>query len=540
MTTTIEVDARTSAPTRAVRAITWRLIRRSTVAIGIGMLLYVVLEGFAFTTGYPDEAARQSLTLWGQDPSIRMIAGPAIAVETVGGFIVWDAGLYFTLILGAWALTTTTRVLRGDEAAGRTDLLLLGPATAMRALLAQLSVLFAAAAGIGACVSSGFLVAGAQREGSILFGAWVAGYLMLLMAVAALASQLAHTRGAAAGASGALLAAFVLLRMVANSAASREWLAWLTPTGWPDQLRAFDDNRWPLLALPVSVVLALTALSLYLRTRRDTGAGMLALRERVRKPRRGLGSPMAFAWRSNLPSLSAWAAAIAVTGLVIGAMLPAIDEFLKSDVGFQEILQAMGMDPRDLVRGFIGMWGLILGVIGSVHVAFRLGAARNEEASGRADVLLVLPVTRWRWLGGHVIATVGNVLVLMMAAAISMWVSVRATDARASAGDVIAAMANPLPVVLVFLGLGVLLLGLLPRLAVAITATVAVAMYVLQMVGPLLEWPEWLLNLSPFRHLANAPIAPVSWTASGWLVAVALLLGALGFVAFQRRDLTGA
>ena len=67
-----------------------------------------------------------------------------------------------------------------------------------------------------------------------------------------------------------------------------------------------------------------------------------------------------------------------------------------------------------------------------------------------------------------------------------------------------------------------------------------VTAYVLQMVGPLLEWPEWLLNLSPFRHLANAPIAPIAWTASGWLAAAALLLGALGFLAFQRRDLTGA
>lgn len=392
----------------------------------------------------------------------------------------------------------------------------------------------------GACVAAGFLIAGAQPAGSLLFATWAACYLMLLMSMAALASQLAATRAAAVGASGAVLAVFVLLRMVANSATSREWMAWLTPTGWPDHLRAFDANRWPLLALPVTVVLLLTAISLRVRATRDTGAGVLTLRERARGPRRGLRSPLGFAWRSNLPSLTGWAAAILVTGLVVGAMLPAIDEFLRSDAGFQEILRAMGMDPSDLVRGFVGMWGLILGVIVSVHVAFRLGAARNEEASGRADVLLVLPVTRWRWLGGHVIATLGNVLVLHASAGAAMWVSVQATAARASAGDIVAAMANPLPVVLVFTGMGVLLLGFLPRLAVAVTATLAVGAYVLQMVGPLLEWPEWLLDLSPFRHLANAPIQPIAWTASGWLTATALLLGALGFLAFQRRDLTGA
>ena len=189
----------------AVRALTWRLIRRSALAIGLGMGIYVGLEGFAFTTGYPDAEARHNLTRWGQDPSIRMIAGPAIAVETVGGFIVWDAGLYFTLILGAWALTTTTRVLRGDEAAGRTDLLLLGPLAAVRALLQQVAVLAAAAVGVGACVSIGFLAAGAQPQGSLLFGAWITCYLLVLITIATLASQLFDARGAAVGSAGALL-----------------------------------------------------------------------------------------------------------------------------------------------------------------------------------------------------------------------------------------------------------------------------------------------------------------------------------------------
>lgn len=533
-------DVRDGTSARALRALTWRLIRRSALAIGLGMAVYVALEGLAFTTGYPDATSRRSLILWGEDPSIRMIAGPGIAVETVGGFIVWDAGLYFTLILGAWALTTTTRVLRGDEAAGRTDLMLLGPVDGARALRSQMAVLAAAALGVGACVTAGFLAAGAAIPGACIFGAWIACYVLLLMALAAVTSQLLDTRGAAVGTAGALLAVFVLVRMVANSAASREWLGWLTPTAWPDHIRAFDENRWPVLGLPLVVSLALVWAATLLRARRDTGAGVLSVRERHRSRMWGLGSPLAFAWRAGLPALTGWAAGIVATGLVVGAMLPSIDDFLKDDEGFVEILRAFGMDPSDLTRGFVGMWGLILGLILSVFVAFRIGAARTEEASGRADVLLTLPVARWRWLTAQALAAVGAVLTLEVLAVVSLWLPARASGTAITASDIASSMGNAMPVILVFLGVAVMLLGVAPRAAVALTAALAVATYVLQMVGPLLEWPEWLLNLSPFRHLANVPIAPVAWAAAGWLLLVALSGCALGLIAFERRDLEGA
>lgn len=525
---------------RAVRALTWRLIRRSSLAIAFGMGVYVALEGLAFTTGYPDAAARQALTLWGEDPSIRMIAGPAIAVETVGGFIVWDAGLYFTLILGAWAITTATRVLRGDEAMGRTDLLLLGAFDARRALRVQLSTLGAAALAIGLGVAVGFLLAGAQVQGSLLFGVWIVCYVMLLLTIAAVASQLLETRGAAAGAAGALLAVFVLLRMVANSASSREWLGWLTPTAWPDRMRAFDDNRWPLLVLPLLITFVLWLLALALRGRRDTGAAVLTLRERRRARMRGLGSPLAFAWRGGVPALAGWSAAVIATGLVVGAMLPSIDDFLKDDEGFVAILRAMGMDPRDLIRGFVGMWGVILGLILSVFAAFRVGAARNEEASGRADVLLTLALTRRRWLAAQVLVVLAAVLVLQVLTAVSLWLPVRVTGSNLSAGDIASAIGNGLPVILVFLGVAVLCFGLAPRLTVAVTAALAGAAYVLQMVGPLLDWPRWLLNCSPFAHLATVPVEPVAWAAAGWLALAGLLCGVIGVLAFERRDLTGA
>jgi ABC-2 type transport system permease protein len=500
----------------------------------------MVLEALAFKEGYPDAASRAALTMWGKDPGIRIIAGRPTAVETVGGFAVWDAGLYVMLILAAWALTTTTRVLRGDEDAGRSELQLAGPIRPGRAFLVQLVVLLGACATIGTAVALALALSGAQVQGSVLYGAAVAGYGAALVGLAGLVSQVFGTRGTALRVAGSALVALILLRMVSNSSDSRAWLGWLTPAGWLDQAQAFGDNRWPVLLVPLAVTMALVAAATMLRERRDSGAGLLAGKEAHRSHRWGLGSPVAFAWRSNLGVLLGWVVAVAIAGLVIGVLLPTVDEYLKEDIGFRDILAAMGMDAADLTRGFISMWAVILGMVIAVYCAFRMGAARGEESSTRVEFLLTRPVRRWRWLVGHVLGMVVSAVLLCTVGAAALWLGAVATGARLDAADGFSAMFNTLPAIAVFAGLSVLLFGVVPRLTVPVGAAAVVAAYVLELVGPLLEWPDRLLAISPFHHLEAVPVDPFGLPAASAMVVVGIAFAAVGLAAFERRDLVGA
>lgn len=525
---------------RAVASLSTRLIRLRTIAIGVGLAAYIVVEAVAFTVGYPDAASRAALTLWGQDPGIRIIAGPATAIETLGGFVVWDAGLYLTLILGAWALTTTTRLLRGDESAGRSELLLTGPIRPERALLIQLVVLLGGCIGLGGVIALALALSGADAWGAVLFGGATAGYCAALVGIAALACQVFATRIAALGASGGALVAAILLRMVSNSSDERAWLGWLTPTGWVDHLRAFGDSRWPVLLVPVAVTSALVGASLVVRQHRESGASLLAAREEHRSRPWGLHSPVGFAWRANLGVLLAWAAGVAAAGAVVGALLPTFEEFLGSDASLVDMLKAAGMNVDDLTRGFIGLWATMLGLVIAVYAAFRMGAAWNEEASTRAEFLLTRPVRRRRWLGGHVLCMIAAVLALDVVSAAAMWLASVAADANLTASDTFSAMLNTVPMVAVFAGLSVLVFGLTPRLTVAVGAAAAAAAFVLELVGPILEWPEWLVGLSPFHHLAAVPVDPVEWPAALVMLAIGVALTLAGVVAFERRDLVGA
>lgn len=525
---------------RAVVRLTARLIRRGTIAIAVGVGVLMVIEALAFTQGYPDEASRAALTMWGRDPGIRMLSGQPIAVETVGGFAVWDAGLYLTLILGAWALTTATRVLRGEEDHGRSDLLLAGPIGSGRALATQLLVLSGACALVGTAVGLGLAASGAQVWGAVLFGALMIGYCAVLVGLAGLACQVFTPRAGALGVSASLLVGLMLLRMVSNSADSRAWLGWLTPTGWIDQLRAFGENRWWVLLVPLAVAAVLMATAVALRGRRDSGAGLVAGRKGHRSRAWGLGTPLGFAWRAHLGVLLAWGAGVAIAGVVVGALLRTVDDFLANDQAFVDILATMGMEVSDLTGGFISMWAVILGLVIAVFAAFRMGATRAEEATTRAEFLLTRPVRRWRWLGGHVLCLVASVLLLSLTAATALWLGGAATGAPLTPGDAFAATFNAVPMVMVFAGLSVLVFGIAPRATVAVGASAAVVAYVLQLVGPLLEWPDWVVAVSPFHHLAAVPVDPFGRSAAIVMVVVGVALAGAGILAFERRDLVGA
>ncbi len=328
--------------------------------------------------------------------------------------------------------------------------------------------------------------------------------------------------------------------MVAGSADRRAWLSWLTPVGWTDKLEAFGGDRWQALLMPLGATIVLIASAVILRGIRDAGGGLVRARSTATSRAWGLGGLTAFAWRMNLGVLTAWAAGLAAGGAVVGLLLPAVDEFLEADEGFIELLAAFGMDADELVLGFVAMISVLLGLVIAVFAAFRMGATRGEEATTRAEVLLARPVPRWRWLGAHMLTLAAAIVLLSAVTSVALWLGAVMSDARVTAVEAFSAAANQLPVIAAFAGLAVFVFGLLPRLTVPVAAGATVMAYLIELVGPLLEWPEWVLAISPYHHLAQVPVDPADVTAAVILTAVGVVLATAGMIAFERRDLVGA
>jgi ABC-2 type transport system permease protein len=445
------------------------------------------------------------------------------------------------LVIGVWAVLTVTRLLRGEEDDGRAELLLVGPARARRLTVLTLLVVIACASLTGAAVSAALLSTGSEPAGAMLFGVGLAGLAATFAGVAAVTSQVLDVRRRAAAVATAFMAVSFLARMVANSTDGRAWLAWLTPFGWVDNLAPFGDRQpsalIPLVAVPGLLMIATAVI----RAGRDTGGALLPTSD-SRTPRlRELGGATAFAWRTNRAALVGWIVGLGAYAGVLGALVTTMIDFLARDTNYQRTLNDLGLGVALTVDGFVGVMSVTLGVGFALYTAWRIGAVRSEEESGRADNLLTRPLTRSRWLLGHAALTVLGAVLLALVTGLAMWAgTVLSGSNLLTLVASLQAVLNTVSVFVLVTGLALLTFGVLPRLTVAVPAAVTVIGYVVTLLGPALSWPGWIVDLSPFSHLAYVPAQPFDATSAVVMIVIGCTSGACGVALFSRRDIVGA
>ena len=99
------------------------------------------------------------------------------------------------------------------------------------------------------------------------------------------------------------------------------------------------------------------------------------------------------------------------------------------------------------------------------------------------------------------------------------------------------AAAARLPAAMVLPAVAVLLFGLLPWESTALAWTAVALVAVIAVFGPPLQWPTWMMDISPFTQIPKLPGGTVSAEPLLWLCAVALTIGTVGLVGLRRRDL---
>lgn len=517
-----------------------RLTRRGIVLLAAGVAAYVLVEAISFVQTYPDQASRLRLAEFGDQPAVRMLQGIPHAVETVGGFVVWDGGWLLQAIVGVWAILTTSRLLRGEEDSGRAEFPLAGPVSGMQVTASALLTVAAGCLTAGLAVFVTIVAPSEDVLGAVLFAFGVAGFGIVMAAATAVASQLVGVRRQAAAIGAAFLGVAFVLRMIANSSDGRSWVSWLSMFGWMDRLRPFGDNNVGVLVVYVVAAGTLFAAAFALRSRRDLGSAILLRDGDVRSRPFLLQSPIRFAWRLTWGTLMAWGAGLVAYSFLIGSLVKSMGDVLADDPAYEQYLELLGMTKEDISLGMVAVMAVVTGLVISLYAAWRVGAVRNEEDGERAEHLLTRPLTRGRWLGGHLVLAVASVVLLALLTGAATWAGAAVTGAQISLLDTIDASANLLPVILLFGGLAVAMFGLAPRLTIGVPVGAVVVAYVLSFAGPALDLPGWVVGISPFYHVALVPVNDFAMTQGLVMLAVAVLGTVVGWVAFNRRDVVGA
>jgi ABC-2 type transport system permease protein len=508
--------------------------------IGLAALL-AFASAASFARLYPTAEALQAYAAeTASNPAVVALLGPVFA-PTVGGLVAWRWTMQGLMVVGVASLLTVIGHTRGDEEAGRRELLGSTVVGRQAPLLAVLLVTSAANLLTAALVAAGLIALGLPATGSIALGLSVAAAGCTVAAIAGLAAQVTRSTGAARGIAGGIFGLLYVLRAVGDVSGidgGPAWLGWLSPVGWTRSVRPFAGEQWWVFGLFGVAATALWVLAFGLSARRGLGQGLLPEAAGPAGAAPYLSSPVALAWRLQRGMLLAWTAAFGVMGLAFGYVARTVADLLSLNTGLLDFFTSISTSapPSDVV---FHLYFLTFGPLIAVYAILATLRVRSEEVAGRADPVLAAGVTRAHYVGSHLLlAALGPAVILgVLGASAGFAYGMTAGDLGHQLLRVLAGALVYLPAVWVMVGIAALQLGLMPNRAF-VPWVAWLGFGLVDFAHERQFVSEWAYRISPFAHVPKVllgdqlQVAPLIV-----LLAIAALLVLAGVRAFNRRDL---
>ncbi|AGZ41141.1 ABC transporter permease [Actinoplanes friuliensis] len=523
----------------AVTRLAVRQVRRSAlITLGLAATMPALVVA-TYTGVMADPGAAGSIAALAANPAIRTLFGEPVALDQAGGFTVWRVGTFVAVLLAAWAILVTTRITRGEEDAGRWDVLLAGRVPLRAVVARHLAVVMTVPVAAGAAVTAVLILAGTDPAGAAVHGAGLGALGLFFVAVAGLTAQVFPARAAATGSAVAVLGAGLLMRMVGDGLPEVGWLRRLSPFGLLALSEPYGQNRVLPLLILFTVAVALAGTVLAAAGHRDVGGGLVAAASGRRPRLRLLATVEGFAVRRLLRPLTGWALGIGAYYLLIGFTARSVTEFLADNPALADEAARAGFTGLGAVEGFAATLFALLALPVGGFAAVRVSALVAAETSRHLTLLCAQPVSRFRLLTAKLAATTGGALVLITVAGAAVWVGVTATGGELSLPAALAGAGNTLPIVLLSLGAATFAAGWAPRVVAIAGSLPATGGFLLLVIAESIGAPAWVAGLSPFAHLAPVPLIGVDGAATATMTALAAALIVGGALGYRRRDLQG-
>ncbi|WP_320777341.1 ABC transporter permease [Streptomyces sp. CRN 30] len=493
----------------------------------IALTVLAVPNALESVYGTADERAgvvRQMLT----NSSLRALYGPVFG-DSLGALTAWRIGVYAGVFAAVMSMVVVVRHTRDEEESGRQEVLSSAVVGRRAPLTAALLTALAGNAALALLITGG--LAGQGAAGALALGIGTAGTGMVFATAAAVVAQLTESARLAKGLTGAALGAAFVLRAAGDAAEhdGSSLLTWASPIGWLEHTRAFADERWWVLLLFAATVTVLTVVAYRLADRRDLGMSFLPTRPGPATGR--LGTAGALAWRLQRGSVLGWGLGYLAAGLAFGGITGGATDLVGDNERTRAIIEQMG-GQAGLTDAFLGAMAGLLGMAAALHIVQAVLRQHTEETSQRAEPVLGCAVGRLRWAGGHLVIAFGGAALVMLLGGLGL-----TAGYGGEPGPVLGACLVQLPAVWLIGGWAVLLYGVWPQVAPAAAWGVAGAALLIGWLGPVLDLPGAVLDLSPFSHLPKLPGAEMAWGPVGGMTAMTAALVAIGLAGLRVRDL---
>jgi ABC-2 type transport system permease protein len=541
--TTPAPGATTAAlPGRPARTLARRAFRDGrirTLAFAYVFAAYAYIQPVGYRHTYPTIADRLGFAhSFANNDAIRLFYGEPYNVLTVGGYSAWRVGGTLAIAAAVFGLLAAVRAMRAEEETGRMELVLSGIVGRRTAYLSALAAIAAGVFILWLGEFAGFVAGGLPAGGSAYLALATASIVPVCVGVGAVASQLAPTRRIALELGGAVVGLFFLLRVIADTASGVGWLRWATPLGWAEEFRPFTGARPLVLVLPALATALLLVAAARIAAGRDIGTGVLPARDSADPNLRLLSSPTAQALRGERGSLIVWLLSTGGFAFILGVIAKSVSSAGIPKSAEKEIAK-LGAGSILTPTGYIAFVFIFFVLAVSLFACAQIGAARHEEAGEQLETLLALPVGRRNWLCGRLALATCAAAGISLTAGLMTWAGAESGGAGISLPKLIEAGANCLPVAILFLGVAALAYAIVPRASGGIAYGLVTVAFLWELVASLLGVPKWLVDLTPFKHVAPVPVQSFDAEAAAVMVGIGLVTALAAIEVFRRRDLLG-
>ncbi|MHB8459950.1 MAG: hypothetical protein ACYDAK_02720 [Candidatus Limnocylindrales bacterium] len=479
-------------------------------------------------------------------PIIQGLAGKAVNIGTLGGYITWKYGTFFAMIASLWSILALSATLATEARRGSLEFVASAPFGKRRLALEKLAAHLTAVVGAMMIVAFSAWLAGAAfgtqpgdaipPQAAIGFALWVG---LVALASGGLAFALAPFlgRAGAAGIAGFVLVAGYLLNGYQASVpafagpASLTWFSWTA-----DQLPLAGRYDWASL-LPVAIVaFGLCGVGVEAFARRDVGATRSVRTPGLPRAVLGLRGPVGRAFAERLPSALAWGLALGIFGLVMAAASRSLADAMARSPDLATTFRAI-FPTFDITSagGFLQLLiQLELIVVGFAAATLVAGWA-SDETSGRLEMLLATPLARRTWAVGSGIGAFLAIAIMTIVFAVGVGIG-----AFMAGSDALTPMAGSVTLGLyaaALAGIGFGIGGLVrTTIAAEIVALIVTATFLVDLLAPALKLPGWVHQLALTAHMGQPMVG--SWDIGGVVACLVLAVGglAVGGWGMRRRD----
>lgn len=512
----------------------FRDARVRTITFGYLFAAYAYIQPAGYRSAYPTIAARRHFAeSFAGNAALRLFYGLPHDLLTVSGYTAWRVGGTLAIAAAAFGVLAPVRALRAEEDAGRAELVLAGVVSRRLYHRAALAAIAAATLVLWLITWLGFVLGGLAAGGSAFLALAIVSVIPSFVGIGALACQLAPSRRIALAIGMAAVAVSLLLRAVADTSGGVGWLRWAAPLGWAEELRPFAGPRPWLLLLPIALFAALWATSVRIARRRDLGTGVLPARDQAPARFALLSSPAAQALRSERVVILVWMLAAAAFAYIFGAVAKSVPQAGLTKQ-LRDALAKLGVSTAQLSKGYLGFCYLLLALAVSLFACSQVAATRSEEEEQQAQTLLALPVSRRRWLLGRLGVAIAGAAAIAVAGGVLGWAGASSQGLGVSLPSMLLAGVNSLPVTLLALAVGALAYAIVSRASTAIAYSLVGVAFMWYLLGSLVRVPSWLVQATPFAHIALVPAAPFRLGAAAVMAAIAVAVTVAAVELFAR------